>query len=757
MLRVLLTVPLLLVLFTAQFAAAMPGQLSGAIEYRYAQHTAEQAGTKVLDAQHFVQKYSVLWEAEGSIKNGRVGEYNLALGYEWNWIDTEVDGAKTDIDNPLDKILFRGDLLVAPKGLPFRLNLYSSDTRPPSYQYTELGELFSRDIDSTQRGIITSFRNGSHVTTGMTLLAGEKNGLAYGPYRDVLNSLPRLLVDFRQDEVRDVKSPDPVHYLDRNLAFVSLNKNKNWFHYRFFTHQDLLNPDDDYETQTYLLGTIDHVNRREWVDLTNWIRISSDLSYSEVSSAPGASQTPLERYDMNLFARVDRSHWRGSSYNSFSRVREENSLTKSLSTPIFANGEFSPDTAWRFRLESDREQQDRGLFAASEEDNNLYLSGRLETQRQSHYVVAPMLELEHREGDHGEGVALRGTVEAFTNPRLRGRTSDLLELFGSYSVSSFGGNAEDGSSVSYLEQSLEGRAEREVSAGLRTGVRQVFDLGSGRYDSSVSTHIRGKLTDFGSSAGAIDGTTMRSLTSVFVDHQSLSRLSNRYALSFDYVNSPIGTGSQIILSHDLNYYGDKFDIAWNNELVYGGALTTSWEQNLITRSSSDLSRQGGVVDGSASSRFRLNYDPDRVHHNRLNADVEWRFFENGGTDKRYYAQQQYQYNLWKNSGLIRRVAEFGEELEYDHYLADGASAVSLTRFTLFSNYYPTRNTLLGIKLRYEMDSQTESDTMLAFLSAGMTFAKFEVSLDYSYGVREESQLVAERTEHKWEMIVKKTF
>lgn len=752
-------IALLFCAFVVSPVFALPGQLSGAIEYRYAQHTAQERGEKVLDAQHFTQKYSVLWETAGTIQRGRAGVYDFSLGYEWNWIDSEVNTTKSEIDNPLDKILFRGDVLLAPRGLPFSLNLYSSDLNSTSYSYQELGELFTGDKYPTQRGIITSFQNGSHVITGMTLLAGEKNGRAFGIYRDALNSLPRLLIDFRQDDVRDVKSPDPRHYRDRNLAFVSLNKNKNWFHYRFFTHEDMIDPGEDYDISTYLIGTIDHRNRREWVDLTNWIQVSSDLSYSETSAAPSGSKIPQERYDLNLFARAQRSRWRGSAYNSFSRIREEASLSKYLSTPVFANGEFNRDTAWRFNFDSYFEQKIRTLNSPSQDTQSLYLSGRIDALRQAHYVVSPVLEMEHKEGDRGAGLSLRARVETYSNPLMRGRFGRLVELFGSYSISAFNGTAQDGADVKYLEQSLEGRADRVINAKLRVGGKQVFDFGNGRYNSSVSDRIRAKLTEieFDKASGVIDGSTLRSFTSVYAEHQSFRRLNNRFELSFDYVDSPVGNGSQFLLSHDLNYYGNRFDLAWNSLVVIGGALPTAWARNLVTDSISDLNRRGGTVDNSAKSKLRLSYDPDRVHHNLLRGDIEWRSFKDGGSDRRYYAQQIYKYSLWKNSGLVRRIAEFGEEFEYDWYRNVGVTATSLAKFTLFSNYYPTRNTLLGVKLRYEVDNELGTNTALMFLTAGMSFSKFEMHFDYSYGERDEGVLLAERTEHKWELFVKKTF
>ena len=120
--------------------------------------------------------------------------------------------------------------------------------------------------------------------------------------------------------------------------------------------------------------------------------------------------------------------------------------------------------------------------------------------------------------------------------------------------------------------------------------------------------------------------------------------------------------------------------------------------------------------------------------------------------------QKYEYSFWKNSGLIRKLFNVGEKIEYEKFSDVTSSLIDdYVSFSLFGNYYPTRNALFGARLRYEIDNVTEADTMAYHLLAELDMAKLKFSLNYSYGERTEGLAVAERTEHRWEAKVKKIF
>ncbi len=738
----------------------MPGNLSGSAELRYAQHTAEENGVEVLDASHFVQQYSMLWSTYGTLNKGRAGEYDFSLGYEWSSADVEIDGPEgfdVPIDNPLDKILFRGNLLLAPGGLPFQMNLYSYDMEHLSLNYRQLGELFyNQDTESTS-GIVSTIQNGTHITTGMTFVAGVKNGDYRGRYRDLFTSMPRILVDFRQDEIRDLKGPSPQDYVDRDLAFVSLNKNENWFHYRFFTHEDKLEPNNDYDSQSYLLGTIDHVNRRQWIDLTNWIQISTDISYSDTSPGPRASESQQKRYDFNFYTSAQRKDWKGGAYTSFSRIRDGHSLEKDLDIPVLASGRVNRETTWRVRLENQHEQEDIFATGALEKESNLFLASRLDMYSQSRYMVSPLLDVEYKDGSRADGFAFRAGVEVYNNLRYRTDT----DVFGSYALSVFNGTSAAEGESDYIEQQLTGRYARDLNADLRTGFEQELTFGSGEYDSSSTDFISADITILnsldGNSGSSEKGNYYRSISRWYIDHRPASRIYNRLSLSYDFISAPADSGGQFSAVHNLNYYGRKVDASLFNELIFGGSLHESFNADLDLVGGSSITRQTGEVTSSFESIGRLDYDPDRRHHNVLDLELEWRKFKSAGSDQRYKLSQLYEYTFWKERGLLRKVAVLGEEIEYEDYSASLGTSNSLLSFSLFSELYPTRQTLLSARLRYEVDSTKETEAMLVFLSAGVDFEKFQMEFDYAYGTRTDGINQPERVEHKWEMKVKKIF
>lgn len=757
MLRCLfLITPLLAVACLLCGTTAFAGKLSGSAELRYAQHTAEEEGVEVLDASHFTQQYSLMWETAGEFNRGRLGVYDVALGYEWNWVDSEINGIDVPFDNPIDKVLFRGDVLLAPGGLPFRMNLYSYDTDSVGLSYRQLGQLFLNQDYDHQDGIVVSLNNSTHITTGFTLLVGEQNGQYRGAYRDLFTAMPRILVDFMQVDVKDTSGPLQRNYTDRNLAFVSLNKNKNWFHYKYFIHDDKEGVVNDFEQKMFLLGTIDHVDRRQWIDLTNWIKVSSDISYSETT--PGSDVgVRQERYDINLFSTAEKSNWRVGSYANFRRVRGKRSLEKILDVPVFASGVLNRDTSWRFRAEGLVQENDT-FEVGKWQSNNLFFEGRLETLKQSRYLLSPSFGAEHVESTRGDGYALRMGLEAYNNPRYR----SAVGVFGSYSAAVYEGDLDSGEDFSYLEQRVVGKLDKDLNSDLRAGIEQSFDLGTGSYDGILFNHLLAgveavtNVQEGSGVSGVPDGDYFRSLTVMYADHRPANRINNRLELSHDYIDSAVGTDSRFAALHSLNYYGRTLTASISNELIWNGELFDRFNTDQGLVGDTVVSDKSGFVSTSFESIARFSYDPDRVHHNDLRLELEWREFHNGGTDERYRIEQIYEYTFWKDSGLIRRMAVLGEEFEYENYSSNFLSG-SRANFTLFSELYPTRQTLLSARLRYEVDSVEDTDTALVFLSASVDFSKFQMEFDYAYGTRTEGELVPERVEHKWEVKVKKIF
>ncbi len=744
--RITLTVLLIITVLIGfvPLAVAAPTKISGVLEWRYGSHTATENGTQVLDASHFTQKYSFLAEKKGVLASGRLGTYDLALGYEWSWVDSKR-GNNVDvvIDNPLDKLLYRGELTLAPGGLPFNMHAYSYDMRSTTFVEEDLGEIFRSRGFSVSGNTVTNILNGSNRVTGLTLEVGVENGHYEGKYRNVLSSVPRLLIDFQQNDVYDVKSLTPRDYTDRNLAFVSLNKKNNWFHYSMFTHEDRIDSSTDYREQTFLLGTIDHHDRRQWINLTNWIKVSADVSYSEtLPDDTTASRQFQKRYDINLFSKAQRTRWRGSNYTSYSRVSDENSLDRRLYIPLYASGELNRDTAWRARMVASRTESDLFSSGVSQQADDLYAMARIDTYRQSRYIFSPVVAAESKTGLDGEGYAVRAGAEFRTNSSYR----SAYDLFGRYEARWFTGTGDTGQSVDYLEHLLEGKIEKDFSGQLRGGLTQKFLLANGSYDSTVADNIVAKTDGIINYKGVGNGTVFRSLTTFFADHRSLGKFNNRFELAFDYQSSPVLSGLQVVLAHRFSYRQKAWSVTTDSEIGTGDELATT---------SVGL---GTGVENYFSNRTRVNYRPSRIVKTSLELEYEQRSFSTGSDTERYRVREIADYSIWKIAGLIRKLAVLGQEIELNKSLQDSLSVGdNYVAFTLFGNYYPTRVTLLSAKLRYEVDSIAHADTLIAYLTAGLDFRKLKISLDYSYGDRTSGVSAPQRTEHRWEVKVKKLF
>ncbi len=733
-------------LFAAVWAAtaqADPVQISGVAELRYGQHRAKEGGTTVLDSGHFIQKYSILVEKSGLFSKGKLGTYDLALGYEWNSLEATRDNNVTvTVNNPLDKILYKGDLLIAPGGLPFRMHAFSYDLTPTTFIEEDFSIIFrDRSNFSPDGGTVVDFESSKNAITGLSLVAGLKNGDYSGRYRDLLTSMPRLLIDYRQLDVEDTDSLTARNYTDRDLAFVSLNKRDNWFHYRVFTHEDYLDPTQNLEEQTFLLGNINHTNRREWVNMTNWIQVSTDLSYSEIK--PHVTTSEQKRYDLNLFSRAARRTWQASNYTTFSRVRDDSSLEKYIDAPFFANGELSKDTSWRYQLQFKQSETDRylGNLIGQERRGNFYTFLKLETFRQSRQIVSPSLELSVKTGTEGQGRALRVGAELFSNPSYRAPYSTFLK----YDVAVFDGKTELDQLVNYFEQTVEIRLDKDLSADARIGFAETLIHGSGEFATDVSDSLRARADGLVDPATNSSGNLFYSRTTAFFDHRSVRQVGNRFELDYQYLSQDGRTSQNVELTHNLTYFGRLWNVRIDNYVFSGTRIASSGVLNT-------------QYDFEAGHESFIEYHPSRQVSTSVRTAYDYYRAKNGGSIDKLYLVQKYEYSFWKNSGLSRKLFNLGEELEYAKY-SDLLSTLidDYVTFSLFGNYYPTRSSLFGARLRYEIDNVAQADTVAFHLLAELDLAKFKLSFNYSYGIRSEGVVLADRTEHRWEAKVKKIF
>jgi hypothetical protein len=729
----------------------LAGQLAGSAEWRYGQYRAEEDGRTVEEASYRTQQYSLLYQTGGAINHGRGGKYDLGFGLEWTAINSEVNGQERELEAA--KVLYNGRFLLAPGGLPFRLEIFSSDLHKTVLM--EDGGVSTGTGRILDPNIITNLLNGQHVRSGATLIVGIKNGHYLGKYRDLLSRYPRLLFDYQENFVRDLKSRTPQHYRERNLAFVSLNKKDNWFHYRFLDFEDFEDPTNDFTEKVYMLGSVDHTMRRQWINLTNWIRVSADGAFTTTAQA-NLGEVPTSRYDLNLFATARRRGWDASTFTNFIRKVDGDGMDKSLEVPFYLKGEISPDTAYRFRFVGTQEREDRFAGGIRIDESDLFVSTRLEALRRSPYKFDSEFEAEVKGGGRGEGNAVRISGEFYSNRALRRPAGKATDLLASYSLAHLAGTGESGTDVDFWEHVAIGSLARAFGSRVRSGIEEKVIYGTGVLDRTVSTHVT-PVSDDGLAASPStittpEGEVLRSTTTWFGEFSARTlRLANRLELVYDIRTDDDGSDSQFIASHTLRYDRRSFLAKMRNELTMGSGLSAS-------------SLGGGDLDGSAvgsvDSRYShnttLRYSPGRAWEASLSVDY---IRQNGdaGISSKVDVLQEYAYNLYTVNGIHRKVAELGEELGYERTLDFSGVPRSLTTLTLWGDYYPTKTTLLGARVRYHRYSPDITDEVACFLTAGLNYEKLQVSLDYGYGTRIAEANPEKRNEQSVEVKVKKVF
>ena len=738
----LLTLLGLLYIGVPEAAAGM----SGVVEWRYADYVAKEDGKQVADASHFTQQYSLLYQKQGLISQGRAGRYDFGLGMQWSSVDSSID--EQDFNSDDLKLLYRGDVLVAPGGLPFNLHLYSQDMQEPTWSIeSEVGD-GEAIIDPY---IHTGMWGSQHIQSGATLMVGIRNGSYLGRYRELLSQVPRLLIDYREDYVRDMDAEIPQHYRTRNLAFVSLNKKDNWFHYRLYDFTDFEDESENYQEKTYLLGTIDHALTRQWINFTNWLKVSTDGSYI-VTNRTSFEEVPEHIYNYNFFAVASRSNWRASAFPTFNRVTDGESIEKTIEVPLYYQREVDRDTTYRVRLIASRETEERYVDGVTEDEGDVYLSAIGDMYRTRSHILTPRFEAEWKTGNQGKGYGVATGFEYFTNRAHR----PPVDWFTGYTLTRIDGTAEDGAAVDYWENEFLGRLEGMPTSKLRTGIEQRLVFGSGTTDTSVTRHITivgdSGLVSSISGRTRRSGDTIRSTTSWFADHLASRRLSNRFEIVYDYLSTEDSNDSQVLLRHNLRYDRRSFLARIRNEIAFGDGLSG------VNIGSEELGNPEAVthVDKTFYHNTSLRYSPGKIWQLKGDLDYYWQSGD-GGSTKQIMASQEYRYSFFKRTGALRKFIDLREEIEYERNIAANGDSRSMFSLLLAAELYPSYRTQIGLRARYRTFLPESYDEYLYTLATGLNFARFMVSFDYSYGIRTAYLDEGERNEHRWEVKVRKTF
>lgn len=726
-------------------------------------------------ASSIYQQYTLGYQTDGIIHDARFGRYNLLLGYEFNALDPEftINGATLDSVSRIStgKLYYKGEVLLAPGGLPFRLNLFAEDLSRSQFTPTPLpGYAVGVQPDSGRANdghlitpdIYGDIMNGTHRRVGGTLLLGIRNGSYLGAYRDVLSQLPRLLIDYKQVENRDMHSSShSTHNRARDLAFISLNKKDNWVHVRRRDFTDYINPDNDTFSQQIMIGTIDHRLTRQWINLTNWIKISGDLSYTQTREV--RNPEPENLYTANLFSKARRNNFEGSIYSQFYRRSIGGEISQGEELPLSVRLDLNRDTALWSRVIYDAEQvsYSDGWTLANDElavarrgHKSLYLDNMLELQRTRPIVMKPRIEFEARSEDGvKDGVAFRFNTEVFSNRTL----NKTFNWLGGYSFTT--STSEDkllNSDGSNFQNEIYGNMVNELSRNLRIGGRTSLTRSSGGGRQVMSFRIPTVPVSKAIDDSSLDRDKSGDITSgnlnLYFDHH-YQRLANRLDLTFEFLSSDGITQKQSSLEHVLDYKETIYDFNWKNSVFLGDDVEKSRtvEHAYLLTQKNDTSNS---LSWSSSVSYRCN--PSRSAGFSLNGAVNG--VAPGNLIADYKFDEEIVYRIFTRNGIIRRLAELSEKIGYES-TAGAEDVRSNIMYGYFDAAFYPSNTLYG-RVRWEVVSylQRGGSQLINSAEIGFDFDKLKILASYKKGEKDrESNTLPGLSEQRWDFKVKKIF
>ena len=720
------------------------GSLSGGVNLNYAEFSAEEDGVEVTDASHFLQQYSLQYGMDGKLGGGRLGAYDLGLGYAWTGLDFEENTQERDFNE--GKLLYNGELNFNPRALPMQFSLYSYDRSIPRATMRSLSRIGVREYAYGLPGIYDDVTNGTRIYSGGTFLLGSEDSHYSGPYSSILRSSPMVMADYSDIYVEDLDSFTPEKYRDRRIAFVSLNKRDNWLHYKYFTHKDYFDSTEDYSDKRVILGTIDHMDRRRWINLTNWIQLSADATYAEYTPV-GRSLELHKTYDINLFTKLEQPSWVADIPMSFHRHRD-GYFSKEAEIPVFLQGAISNSSRWRVRSINE--------FLETETSGNSF-------EREIYFTEAN-LENELRFGKKSQ-LSFAGEKFIDSNQdsqafRFEGelstayRANALVDWRLAFMSALFSEETPLGDEQ-FEEYKVSGQYSHRLAQNLNYGLGASVLMGSG-VQSSTAVYIRPESkkrqagdTQYGDGTQTLDGDVYQLVTNLFLEHSTASRIRQRFELTYDYLDR--GVKNDIwLLTHALDWNNREHALTMRNRFVTG----------THSNPKSDLP----LVGGKSSAELDWSFDSTTTYRYRPNISNSLSFesyydLRSGvlGKEELWRIAQEYTYSSYVAYRNGRRVLwSVGQELEYEANKFENSGDIEATTFQLMGDYFPTPISSLRARFAYQSLQPEDTDSFGYGVSGGLKFTKFSVNLRYDYGVRSGGTFL-ERNESRWEANVSKVF
>ncbi|MDF1581428.1 MAG: hypothetical protein P1P74_11730 [Desulfuromonadales bacterium] len=716
--------------------------LIGAVNLDYVSYTEEEGALKDNDS-HFAQHLDLSYKNNRSLMGGRLGFLTLELGAELSRLHTtdDINHGNSTIDTR--KLLYNFDLKMAPQGLPFRLNIFARDDKFTFFEKNISYKSAHRLLD---KSIYSDIGNGSRHTLGATLLLGIRNGSYLGKYREMLSTLPRLLMDYKQTITKDLKSLTPTHTRSRDLAFVSLNKKDNWLHYRLYDFIDYFDSRNDFERKQVILGVIDPSLNRKWINLTNWIKLSTDVGYTRETSAKWDAGLIVHSYHLNLFTVMTRPQLSVNNFSSYRRSRLDESFGETLDVPIYVFFEENVDSKWRFNWTTNLDRDMSGLITQQETVDH-YARVDLDTWRTRNYKLSLGAGAEHYESLSLKRDAVEVSWEVWKNQGKR-RSGEKSNDCGLHLTSSWGKSEPTiGGAIKTVTMTALARYQQTVSRYWTLGLK-----GTSRYVDNSGSQAGGAENSriAADNVRSLDGspintkTTLTSTLRAFAEHTLTRDFLNRVDAKISLLDAEDVRQKNYQLKQKLIFRKRHLQGYFSNSVEWGDVGANSAE--------AFVAAQSGLLFVHDS---RVSYRPSREVEANFSYGMKRQKIEGDGEIVSNTFVQEAKYSTWVTNGVIRKVFDFGEKLEWESFSQDNRTRRAAS-FTI--NYYPLQTLFLGGSVSYtteSLDHRDDIDSIVGSVWAGVNYSKFKLNVNYSYGLRPETDDKEERMESRFQVQVTK--
>lgn len=752
---------LILIVLLCPAALAKEQGLSGSLSLDYASFN-EQSGAVESESSHFAQSLRLFYRKENLLMGGRLGKYSLMIGAEAMRLHATSDPTVVDEKKSRNKLLYQADILLAPLGLPFRLNLFAHDENISSLiSHADIRQNVSL---GSYQGMITpnifdDIRDGTSRTFGGTLLAGIRNGSYLGNYREMLSSLPRLMIDYKQTIKRDLRRIDPIHTRSRDLAFVSLNKKDNWLHYRLYDYTDFLNPVNSSERKMIILGLIDPHLDRKWINLTNWIQLSTDLSYTRETKRLFLDHTdqvmPTHTYALNVFTNMNGTQLDVSNRSAYRRERTGEMMSERLLLPIYARFEENQNTLWRFSWETELDEQRRDITMFRDTRSH---SARvmLETWKERDYGLNISSTVEQTKNLTSDinGIELSFEMNQNSARRLRknNRTNDCSLRLASRWLEM---KAVDGGTGNKFEQSIAVNYEQPVSQRWTLGMSNAASYATG--DAFINNESRRISLEGGSktlTGDRVNGDPeLRNNLTLFAKHVLTRTITNSVQGNFSWLRLGDINQQNVTLDQKLVYAGRTLRGVFSNNLTTGDVETSTVNTGTTSFRTAVYAQPKWILTHHNSLLFR----PNRAFETGYKFALFYEKYDNKDSQETMEFSQSAQYGFWVTNGIVRKLFEVKESFVFERMIRDTVN-IQRAETTLEMTYFPTSKLFMGFSASHSVNRtayQDDENMIIGSAWGGVNYSKFKFDINYSYGLRPENDDVQKQKESRIQVRVTK--